>query len=153
MRSVMTKLMLVAAIVFGTGLIAARPVLADGGMGPFNPGDGRYNPEVGDRLAIYLTDTGVIVWGVDNNNNGFFLTSFSAAEFQSGKTVSHLTTEGTVTLYKNASAITETGYSDYSATSLSTIVVQSAQYTISWRGGSFGANGSANFTKTLFVNY
>src|SRR5262245_48662192 len=103
MRSILAKLMVVAVMLVGTGLVAASPVLADGNMGPLFAKDGRYNPQVGDRLAIWISDTGADVWGIDTNNNGFRLTTFTAAEFQSGKTINHSTDQGTVTLRKLSS--------------------------------------------------
>ena len=152
MRKQLWKVLLfvgIFAVSFGAYSTAVR---ADGGS-TYEPGDGRINPSTADRIAVYLNDSGAVVWGVDNNDVGFALTSFSAAEFSSGKTISHQTAQGTVTLHFVSPATWHTGYSDYSATSTSTIVDTGAVYTVTWTGGAYGADGSAAFSKTFSATF
>ncbi len=156
MRAKIMKVLLVAAVMLGAGVFAIGPVHADGGGGGFDAKDGRYNPEVGDRLAIYITDTGVAVWGIDANLNGVYLTWFAPSEvaaLAAGKTISHKVADGTVTLHQDIAAVTHVGYADYTSSTLVTVVDQAAQYTASWKGGHEGTDGSASFSKTFLADY
>src|SRR5258707_14039105 len=111
MRKQMWKVLLLAAIfalLFGVYSVTVR---ADGGSN-FSPGDGRTNPNTTDRIAVYVSDTGAVVWGLDDHNVGFPLTSFSVDEFNSGKTISHKTAQGTVTLHFISPATWHTGFKD-----------------------------------------
>lgn len=42
----------------------------------FNPGDGRYDPRPGDRLAAYCEAKRVLIYGVNNNSRGFLMGIF-----------------------------------------------------------------------------
>ena len=42
----------------------------------FDPGDGRYDPQPGDRLAAYCQRRHLVIYGVDNNSRGFELGTF-----------------------------------------------------------------------------
>lgn len=153
MRNVFKKMTAGAAMAVAAVAFSVAPVFADGGTTPLNATDGRYAPMAGDRLAIYLHDASISVWGVDANNNGMYLTQFSLAELTSGKAVTHQTADGTVTLVRNSVAVLESGYSDDTATSITTEVETSAVYTISWKGGDQGANGVGAFSKTVDATY
>jgi hypothetical protein len=153
MRNIFSKVMTGAVMTVAAVAFSVAPVFADGGTTPMNSSDGRYAPMTGDRLAVYLHSDSISVWGVDANNNGMYLTEFSLAELTSGKAVSHKTADGTVTLVQNSAAVLESGYSDDTATSITTEVETSAVYTISWTGGDQGANGSGAFSKTIDATY
>src|SRR5262245_19480884 len=152
MRQALVKVLLATVMVvssFGLFVSAAR---ADGGGSNFNSGDGRVNPITGDRLAVYLNNDGVVVWGIDPNNVGFDMTFFTVPELTSGKTVTHRTPEGTVTLKMISPAVWHVGFSDDTATTLTTIVDTGAVYAVSWVG-EFGANGVGAYEKTFSATY
>lgn len=44
----------------------------------FNPNDGRVDPQPGDRLAVWCNaDGSIVVYGVNNDSEGFYLTTFN----------------------------------------------------------------------------
>jgi hypothetical protein len=151
MRTSIVKFALVAMLFVGLAGFA-MPALADGGA-PFNPGDGRIDPLTGDRLAVYCNVSSVSVWGLDAENQGFGLTSFSLDELQSNKAVTHVTSEGKVTLKMDSAAVQHWGYNLDTDTTLSLITDTGAQYHITWIGGQFGADGSAPYVKTFSCTY
>jgi hypothetical protein len=153
MRNVINKVVAGAVMLVAAVGLSAAPAFADGGGSPINATDGRYAPVQGDRIAVYLHDSSLSVWGIDANLNGTYLTEFSLAELTSGKTVTHQTANGTVTLVMNSPATFVTGYTDDTATDTTTEVEDSAVYTITWTGGADGANGSAAFSKTFEATY
>lgn len=153
MRNVISRVMAGAVMVVAAVGLSAAPAFADGGGSVINASDGRYAPMSGDRVAVYLHDDGISVWGIDGNLNGMYLTKFTADELASGKTVTHQTADGTVTVVMNSAAVTHTGYTDDEATDTITVVDTSAVYTISWSGGDQGANGAGAFSKTVEATY
>jgi hypothetical protein len=136
------------AVIASAGLIAA-PARAEG----FEPKDGRVDPSLSDRVAVYCKDEGVEVWGLDGNLSGLYLTTFSTAELASGAAHSHTTDQGTVTLTQVKAATTFTSYADETDTTLDTFVEASAEYTIAWSGGAHGADGAGAFSKTFECTY
>ena len=153
MRNIFSKIAAGAVMTVAAVAFSVAPVFADGGGSPLNATDGRYAPMTGDRLAVYLNDDNITVWGVDANLNGMYLTKFTLDELTSGKSVTHQTADGSVTLVQNSAAVTTTGYTDEEATDTITEVTTSAVYTISWTGGDQGADGSAAFSKTVEATY
>jgi hypothetical protein len=152
MRSVMAKFAMVVAILVASAAFLPTQANADSGS-PMPSTDGRYAPNTGDRLVVYCNADNVTVWGIDTASNGLYLTTFSVADLLSKTPVSYKTAEGTVTLTLDASAAYSTDYSDYSATTLETVVSTGAQYHVTWVGGDFGADGSAAFVKNFSCTY
>ena len=153
MRNVFSKVAAGAVMAVAAVAFSIAPAFADGGGSPLNATDGRYAPMTGDRIAVYLGETGISVWGIDANLNGMYLTKFTLDELTSGAPVTHQTVDGTVTLVQNSKAVTHTGYTDDTATDTITEVDTSAVYTISWSGGDQGANGAGGFSKTVDATY
>ncbi len=153
MRTKVTKLALVAVFLLASVALVSAPALADGGN-PFNPGDGRVNPLTGDRIAVYANPTSMDVLGIDGDNNGFYLTTFSWAELTSMTPAVHKTANGTVTLkllqapQTHVAPVTIDGI-----TSNNLFFDQNAMYTVTWTGGPDGADGSLPFTKTFGWGY
>lgn len=149
MNKSITSLLKIAAIavVAAVGLNAA-PANAEG----FDPKDGRVAPNVADRVAVYCQDDGVEVWGVDSSSNGVYLTKFSKDELVVG-TATHSAEAGSVSLTQNRAATTVQGYSSETAEEMITHVEESAEYTITWSGGDYGANGAGVFSKTIECTY
>src|SRR5690349_16991443 len=110
MRSILGKVgfCLLALAAVTTLLTSGMVVKADGGGSPFSPGDGRVNPLAGDRVAVYCNPSSIDVWGVDNENNGVRLATFSLAEL-SQKATTHTSANGTVTLDMDNAAVTHMG--------------------------------------------
>lgn len=111
---------------------------ADCAVGIFwNPGDGRVNPQPGDRIAVYC-NTGkpqtVGVYGVDSKGNGVFLANVSLADIikaGEGGFVKNLGSKGTVFVGVGAD-----GTSFWAA----------------WQGP-YGANASGAFAKEFACNF
>ncbi len=152
MRSKVVKLAFVAVFLVASVALASAPALADGGS-PFTPGDSRINPLTGDRLAVYCNATTVDVLGLDGNNNGFFLTTFSLADLTAKVAISHTSANGTVTIHRDASPVSHYGFASTVDTEPSLIIDTGTQYHINWTGGPFGANGSLPFTKSFSCTY
>ena len=104
-------------------------VLADGSGGAYTPGDSRVNPQIGDRLAVYVNLTNIAVWGITNDNKGIFLTTFGPDDLMAASkgVTKDLGSNGKVTLR---------GVGD-------------GQYTVAWLGGPYGASGQGAFVKTF----
>lgn len=157
MRNLFAKLASVAVIMVTAFSLAGgvMPALADAtdSTNPIDATDGRFNPQFGDRLAVYLKDSSVEVWGIDGNMNGHYLTTFSKEELTSGSKVTHNTQLGTVTLEMTKQPVTYLDYVTDEATEKSVIVEESAEYLITWTGGSFGANGVGGFQKAIAATY
>ncbi|MBX3080222.1 MAG: hypothetical protein KF716_01225 [Anaerolineae bacterium] len=64
----------------------------------FNPGDDRVEPKPGDRIAVYCRgDHSIEVWGIDQNSQGFPLTTVTVDQIvQQGKVGVRLGSNGTV---------------------------------------------------------
>lgn len=152
MRQTMVKVILAVVMVMSSFGLFVSAAKADGGGSPFFPGDGRINPQTGDKLAVYLNNDHVDVWGIDPNEAGFPLTTFTISEMTSGKVITHQTAYGTVTLRMVSQAVWHVGFTDDSATSLTTIVDQGTVYALSWVGA-FGANGTGAYEKTFSATY
>jgi hypothetical protein len=147
MRNVIGKLALAVVVMFGALGAVGLTARADGGSSPMETSDGRYQPYVGDRVALYFTDSGVEVWGIDNDLTGHYLTTFSNAELASGKVVTHVSFQGAITLTMISPAETHLGYVTDESSDLVQITDKAGEYSISWKGGNYGADGSAAFTK------
>ncbi len=154
MRSILGKVgfCLLALAAVTTLLTSGLVAKADGGGSSFSPGDGRVNPLAGDRVAVYCNSNNITVWGIDTENNGLPLATFSMTELLA-KSATHTSPEGTVTLYMDSPAQTHIGYTTSSDTSTSLIVDQGTQYHVTWVGGHYGADGSAPFLKTFSCTY
>ena len=152
MRTTVAKVALVAVFILASAAFVAAPARADGGS-PFQPGDNRINPLTGDRVAVYCNASSVDVLGLDTDNNGTFLTTFSNAELTGSKPVTHKTALGTVTLKMDQTAQTHVGFSTFDQTVPSLIVDQGAQYHVTWMGGPDNADGSAAFVKSFSCTY
>jgi hypothetical protein len=150
MRTSIVKFALVAMLFIGL-VGVAMPARADGGA-PFNPGDGRIDPMTGDRLAVYCNDNDVVVWGLDAESVGFYMTTFTMDELLSKTPVTHTTLQGKVTLNMDSPAVQHWGYNLPSDTTLSLITDTGTQYHITWIG-SYGADGSTPFVKTFSCTY
>jgi hypothetical protein len=151
MRRSVTGVMKIAVVAVAVTTIA----LSAGSALAFDPGDGRYEPAIEDRIAVYVHDTGIDVWGLDGNLNGVYLTTITPAmldDLAVGESLVIETPEGTVTLRQAKVAVFDSGYDESLGTDV-TYVSESAVYTISWSGGSYGANGDWHYTKTLTVTY
>lgn len=48
----------------------------------FDPGDGRYDPRPGDRIAAYCEANRLVVYGVNNQSRGFLLGNFGFEELK-----------------------------------------------------------------------
>ncbi len=110
---------------------APCPVLAAGASAPFEATDGRMDPRVGDRLALYGKLLSIDVWGIGPDNEGIWLTTFSQKDMataQDSKLTRKLSdSQGTLTLIGHGNG----------------------QYTVIWEGGRFDATGVAGFTKNF----
>lgn len=148
MRRSFSKSLQIAVVMVAllTAVFSALPALA------MDPTDGRYEPSIDDRLAVYVHDDGIEVWGIDSNLNGVYLVSFSAAALHNAGTLVAETEYGTVTLVQDVAAVFTTGYDEIQAAEV-TIVSEPAEYTITWNGGSLGADGGWQFTKTVEAAY
>ncbi len=127
MRKLMVKLSLVVAILLGSIGLAGTAVHADSGN-PYTPGDGRWNPLTGDRIAVYCNSTYIDVLGVDNDSVGFRLAMYQASDLTAAQTKAQTQTVpgfGTLTLVSDGAG----------------------SYHVAWTGGSFGATGSDAFVK------
>ncbi|MFN8418425.1 MAG: hypothetical protein U0528_04140 [Anaerolineae bacterium] len=153
MRSVISKIVAVAVIFAGIVGASFVPALADGGGSPFSAGDGRYAPMTGDRIAVYVQDSDVAVWGIDGNLVGFPLTTFSLSELEKETSVTHIVNGGTVTLTKLSDPVLVEGYANYDATEMITQVETPSVYVVSWTDSVYGANGSGAFSKTFEATY
>jgi hypothetical protein len=147
-KSITSVLKIAAVAVVATVGLRAAPANAD----DFDPKDGRVAPAVADRVAVYCHDDGVEVWGVDSSNNGVYLTKFSEAELVAGS-ATHSSESGSISLTQNRTATTVQGYSSETAEEIITHVEESAEYTIAWSGGNYGANGEGVFSKTIECTY
>lgn len=147
-RSRVSKLVLFAVVMlaFAALGVVVQPALA------FDPGDGRYEPDMGDRVAVYVRDGGVEVWGIDGNNGGMYLTTFSASDLASGETLTVETEAGTITL-KQITAPEFLTYYDESTATYVTVCEAGGEYTVSWVSSQFGANGQWPFSKTFDAAY
>jgi len=152
MRSVIARLVLVAIFVATAGVFTAGVVRADDGS-TFNPGDKRVNPLTGDKIAVYCNDNNIDVWGIDALNNGIHLTTFSLEEAKSQSAVTHNTPQGNVTLRFGSPALTSFERTTDTATSLSLVVKQGAQYSIAWAAVPSDASGSGGFVKNFSCTY
>ncbi len=153
MRSNVVKVALVAVFVVASVALVKAPALADGGN-VFFPGDGRVNPLTGDRLAVYCNPTSIDVLGIDGDNNGFYLTTFSTAEITSSKMATHTTPFGTVTLQLLQAPQTHIAPITVNDVTTDQLVFdQNAMYRITWTGGPYGANGSLPYIKTFGWGY
>jgi hypothetical protein len=109
---------------------APCPVIANGAAGaPFEATDGRLEPRVGDRLALYTKLLSIDVWGIGPDNEGIWLTTFSQKDMETAQD-SKLTRK----------------LSDIKGT-LTLIGHGNGQYSVVWEGGKFDATGKAGFTK------
>ncbi len=152
MRTTVAKVVLVAVFIVASVAFVAAPARADGGS-PFQPGDNRINPLTGDKLAVYCNPSTVDVLGLNQDNNGFFLTTFSMAELSSAKPTTHKTANGNVTLTLDQAPTSHIGFQNFDQTTPTLIWDTSAAYHITWTGGSFGADGSQPFVKTFACAY
>jgi hypothetical protein len=152
MRKLVVKFGAVMILLMGALAPVAAPAQAGSGD-PFVPPDGRSNPLTADRLAIYCNNDNVDVWGIDGDNVGFRLSTFSLAELEGSAAVSHQTPNGVVTLKLDRPAQVEWDYPNYSATTLSRFTDVSAEYHVSWSGGTMGANGKGAFYKVFDCTY
>lgn len=117
---------IVGIFFFSLGLF---PVSADGGPS-FVAGDGRLDPRVGDRLAVYVKTSEIEVWGIDNQSNGSRLATISVHDLMGvgkGVVTKELGAMGKVTLQS----------------------LGNGKYVIGWVGGPFGATGQGAFAKTF----
>lgn len=128
MRSVVVKLSLVVAVLLGSIAFAGSAVHADDGN-PFNPGDGRWNPLTGDRIAVYCTTSYIDVWGVDSSNNGFRLALYNASDLTNAQ----------------SKAVTQTLPGNLGTVSL--ISDGAGSYHVAWKGGQYGATGVGGYVK------
>lgn len=152
MRHTMLRILLVVVMVVSLLGLFVSMAKADGGGSPFFPGDQRINPISGDKLAVYLRNDRVDVWGIDPNLKGFPLTTFTVPEMISGSVVTHDTAYGVVTLRIVSPAKWHIGWSDTSHTKQITVVDKGAVYTVSWVGA-FGADGADEFLKVFSATY
>jgi hypothetical protein len=88
----------------------------------FDPGDGRYDPRPGDRLAAYCEAKRVLIYGVNNQSRGFLLGAF---EFEALKQAGE---EG-IYLDKGQDGI------------LSASMSPSGHIWVAWTGGQYNASG------------
>ncbi len=152
MRSTVAKVALVAVFIISSVAFVAAPARADGGS-PFIPGDSRINPLTGDRVAVYCNASSIDVLGLDMDNNGFYLTTFSLAELQGKKPTTHTTANGKVTLTLDQPAQTHMGFMTLDQAAPSLIVDQGAMYHVTWVGGPDNADGSLPFVKSFSCTY
>ena len=147
MRTTIAKLALVVVFVIALVGVAAAPARADGGN-PFQPTDGRVNPTTEDRIAVYCNPATIDVLGLDNDNNGAYLTSFSMAEFTSFAPATHKGWFGTITLNLVQAPVANMGQITVNNITSNTVFISTpASYLITWTGGPYGANGSLPFIK------
>lgn len=90
----------------------------------FNPGDGRYDPRPGDRLAAYCEAKQLVIYGVNNRSRGFLLGTF---EFEALKQAGE---EG-IYLDKGQDGI------------LSASMDSQGHIWVAWTGGQYNASGRA----------
>jgi hypothetical protein len=88
----------------------------------FNPGDGRYNPQPGDRLAAYCEAKRVLIYGVNRNSRGFLMGIF---EFEALKQAG----EKGIYLDKGVDGI------------LSASMGPQGHIWVAWTGGQYNASG------------
>jgi hypothetical protein len=110
----------------------------DCGGGIFwNPGDGRADPQPGDRIAVYCNlsaPQAIGIYGIDSKGNGVFLANVSLSDITNageGGFVKHLGNKGTVFVGVGAD-----GTSFWAA----------------WQGP-YGANASGAFAKEFTCNF
>jgi len=152
----MLRLTLVTVILIGVFALVFAPANADGGGSSFDSKDARLNPIAGDRVAVYCNTNNLVVWGIDNINNGVRLTTFTKDELLATTPVMHTTPEGVVTLYLDSPAQVKWSYTydAYDKNDKATwIVTKGAKYHVVWTGGNYGADGSKPFTKFFSCTY
>jgi hypothetical protein len=88
----------------------------------FNPGDGRYDPQPGDRLAAYCEAKRVLIYGVNRNSRGFLMGIF---EFEALKQAG----EKGIYLDKGVDGI------------LSASMGPQGHIWVAWTGGQYNASG------------
>ena len=152
MRHTMLRILLLVVMVVSLLGLFVSMAKADGGGSPFIPGDQRINPWTGDKLAVYLHNDRVDVWGIDPSLRGFRLTTFTVAEMISGKVITHDTAYGTVTLRMLSQAKWHVAWKDEAHTAQTIVVDKGAVYTVSWVGA-FGADGADEFLKVFSATY
>jgi hypothetical protein len=96
----------VAQVVF-SGVPSSPDLSAPGAVTFFGPGDSRVDPLPGDRLAIWCNTTTtpptIVVYGVNDDKSGFFLTLFKNADLLKAgpKGITQEATNGTVSMMQD----------------------------------------------------
>ena len=110
----------------------------NGGGTFFNPGDGRVEPQPGDRVVVYCNTSANLptldVWGVTDDSQGHELYQFSFANLRRG---------GAKGIWKRVEPLG----------SVFASVDANNQFVVQWFGGPAGATGSKDFAKSFTCDF